>query len=46
MIFVCAGMALYMFSNLRILFYSGKIGCTVVNPVLPLYILLHHSETG
>ena len=41
-----AAMAWYLFSNLRILFHPFESRCTVVNPVLPLYILFQNCETG
>ena len=33
-------MAWYLFSNVRILVYSGKVGCMAMNPILPLYITI------
>ena len=30
---------MYLFNNVRLLFYSGEKGCVVVNPILPPYIL-------
>ena len=39
-------MAVYLFSDVIILFNSGETECMMVNSVLPLYILLHHCETG